>query len=222
MSTFQIQQIRDELCHSLRNADIFSTTIRGVTTITGETWTANNESTHTLAHTAVKNIRVLTVAGVNKYYLRDYTMNWGTGAITWNTNQTGAVSINYDYGSGDKIFPDMPRDDLTLDSFPRVAIELTSISTEPLGLGGLNHISDFLITIYVWVSVNKDAVAANFGGITNLNTTMYNIRSAMRTNAKTFYTFPWITPAGTGPMIKGTNNKIIQQTQDYKIRFLVE
>lgn len=226
MSTFSIQQIRDELCVYLRYSDVLSTSVRGVTRRTeGYTVGVGGEAGHTFSSTPIKDFVYVTVDAVNKYYLRDYTMNWNTGVLTWNSALTNGqvVATQYDYGSGDKIYPDYPRDDITLTSYPRIAIELTSVSTQPLGLGGTNHISDFLITIYVWVSVNKDTnIAGGFGGLSDLNTTMYNIRNKIRSNAKSFYTFNWITPNGTSPTIKGTNSKILQQSQDFRIRFKVE
>jgi hypothetical protein len=162
---------------------------------------------------------------VSKYYLRDFTVNWTTGVLTWNSAllENDNVSIQYDYGSGDKIYPDFPRDDLTLTSFPRVGIGLTSITTEPLGLGGTNHISDMLITIMVYVPVNKDsAVAGGFGGLADLEETHRLIRNAIRNSAKTFYTFNWITPSGVSPLLQGQNNKLLGQSSDFRIRFTVE
>src|SRR3990167_9276630 len=145
--------LRNELCNFLRYSDVLSTTIRGVTRVTGETWTVGvgGEATHTLANNPVRDIKSLTINSTTKYYLRDYTLNFTTGVITWNTAliQNDVVLVTYDYGSGDKIYPDFPRDDLRLTSFPRIGIELTSVTTEPLGLGGNNHLSDLLITIII-------------------------------------------------------------------------
>lgn len=227
MSTMNIQNIRDEICQFLRLSDILSTTVRGVTRTT-DTYTVGvaGEATHTFtAKTPVRDFKALAVNGTAKYWLRDYTINWATGVLTWNSAliNNDVVTYSIDWGTGDKIYPDMPRDDLTLTSFPRIGIELTSIDSTPLGLGGGNHISDILITIIAWVPVNKDTnIAGGFGGLSDLEETMRLIRDAMRTYAKTFYTFPWITPRGTGPQIRGTNGKIIQQNADYLIRFKVE
>jgi len=44
----------------------------------------------------------------------------------------------------------------------------------------------------------------------------------MRTNAKSFYSFKYITPTGVNPITVGTNQKIIQASQDFNIKFLVE
>lgn len=206
---------------------MLSTTVRGVTRTTSSySVGVGGESTHTFTgNIPVRDFYSLTVDAVAKYYLRDYTINWTTGVLTWITPLTNgqAVAYSIDWGTGDKVYPDLPRDDLTLTSYPRVGIELTSISTEPLGLGGNNHISDILITVYIYVPVNKDTnVAGGYGGLADLEESMRLLRNAVRNFAKSFYTFSWITPAGTGPLIRGINNKIMSQSQDFNIKFNVE
>jgi hypothetical protein len=220
------EHIREEISHSLRNGDILSISVRGVTTAT-ETFTATASQTiFNLAQTGIKNIRSLTVQSVNKYLFRDYTYNAATGVVTLNTGATvgDSVVIQYDYSSSaDKIYPDMPRTDLRLTSFPRVGIEITNSNTEPLGLGGMTHISDLLITVYAWVPVNKDTeIAGGLGGTSDLNDLIKNIRDIIRTNAKSYYNFTYITPKSTSPIIRGENNKIIQMSQDFYIKFLTE
>lgn len=226
--TLDIQNIRNELCEVLRRSDILTTTIRGVTRTTGNyTVGVGGESAHTFTgNIPVKDFYSLTVNSINKYFLRDYTINWATGVLTWNVALVNNDNVAYqiDWGSsGDKIYPDLPRDDLTLTSYPRVGIELTSISTTPLGLGGDTHISDLVITVIAWVSANKDSsIAGGFGGLSDLSGLVKNIRDTLRTNAKSFYTFQYITPVSTGPLIKGEDGKIMQQTSDYRIKFKVE
>lgn len=227
MATIDLQNIRDELCEFLRRSDVLTTTVRGVTRTT-DTYTvgAGGEATHTFTgNTPVRDFYSITVDAAAKYYLRDFTMNWNTGVLTWNTPLTNGQVVIYsvDWGSSDKIFPDLPRDDLTLTSFPRIGIELTSINTEPLGLGGSTHMSDLLFTIMVFVSVNKDTnVAGGFGGLKDLEATIKAIRNVIRNNAKSFYTFSWITPQNISPLLKGKNGKILMQNSDFRIRFKVE
>ena len=227
MTTLNIMDLRNELCHFLRYNDIFSTTIRGITRYTSSYNVGiGGESTHTFTgKIPVRDFTLLTVNSAAKYYLRDYTMNWDTGVLTWNSAlvQGDAVAFTLDWGSTEKIYPDMPRDDLTFSSYPRVGIELTGISTVPIGLGGANHLSDIIVTILVWVPVNKDTnIAGGFGGMSDLENTMTLIRSAIRTNAKNFYSFPWIYPKGTAPITRGMNGKIMQHSQDFLVRFRLE
>ena len=227
MTTINLQNLRDELSHFLRYSDILSISVRGVTRTSAEGYVVvvGGEATHTFANVPIRDFKVVTVNSVSKFFLRDYTVNFVTGTLTWNSSlfEGDVVAITYDYGSSDKIYPDMPRDDLSLTSFPRVGIELTSLSTEPFGLGGANHISDIVITIIVWASVNKDSsIAGGFGGLTDLENTMTSIRDVIRNAAKTFYTFPWIYPKGTNPITRSTNNKVMQHSQDFMIRFRTE
>jgi len=224
--TMDFEHIREEISHSLRNGDILSIAIRGVTTTTDSFIATASQTVFNLTQTGIKNIRSLTVNSVAKYLFRDYTYNGATGVVTLNTGAGigEAVVIQYDYSaSADKIYPDMPRVDLTLTSFPRVGIEITNSNTMPFGLGGMTHISDLLITVYAWVPVNKDtSIAGGLGGTADLNDLIKNIRDTIRTNAKSYYNFTYITPKSTSPVIKGENNKIIQLSQDFYIKFLTE
>jgi hypothetical protein len=209
----------------LRNSDIFTTTIRGVTTKTDNFTATAGQTQFTLTQTAVKNIRSLTVNSVPKYFINNYIINWTTGVVTLSVgaNLNDPVAIQYDYGSGDKIYPDYPRSDLTLTSFPRIGMEIISSTTSPLGLGGTTHISDLVVQIFLWMPINKDVnIAGGLGGTKDLNDYMSDIRSIIRTNAKNLYSFRYITPIGTSPVIIGTNQKIIQISQDFSIKFLVE
>lgn len=227
MTTLNIQNLRDELCQFFRANDVLSVSVRGVTRYSSSYIVgAGGESTHTFTgRTPVRDFNSLMVDSVAKYWLRDYTIVWSTGVLTWNTPLTigQVVSYSIDYGSGDKIYPDLPRDDLTLTSYPRLGVELTSITTSPLGIGGQNHMSDVLVTVIVWAPANKDsAIAGGYGGLADLEETMRLVRNVVRANAKNFYTFSWITPQGSNPLMKSTNGKVMQHSQDFLIRFLVE
>lgn len=225
MSTMNIELIREEINNLLRNSDIFTIANRGVTTTT-DTFTATaGQTVFTTTHAGLRNIRSLTVNSVSKYFIKDYSVNWTTNVITLSTGALigEAVVINYDYGTSDKIFPDMPRDDLTLTSFPRIGISLVNISTNPIGLYGLNHVSDVAISIYCWVPANKDTnIGAGIGGTKDLNDLMTKIRDVIRQNSKSLYNFQYITPIGSARLIAGQNNKIIQMSQDFMIKFLFE
>jgi hypothetical protein len=228
-NSLNVMNIRDELTHFLRYSDVLSITVRNVTTYSGS-YTAseeNGESTHTFTgFTPVRDFKSIEVNGTPKYYIRDYTMDWNSGVLTWTSSlpQTGdLVTFTLDYGTGDKIYPDLPRDDLKLTSYPRVGVELLSVSTKPLGLGGSAHINDIAITIFCWSPANKDSsVAGGYGGLSDIESTINLIRNSLRTNAKNFYSFQWITPLGRGPLTKSHDNKVMQLSQDYVIKFLVE
>ena len=141
-----IQNIKKEQIQFLRNQDVFSTTIRGVTTRT-DTGTFDADETHTLANspTTVKNVRSVT-RGSLLVYGTDYTVNFLTGVISFTVAQTGSYTIIYDNGP-DKIYPDFPRDDLTISSFPRIALDILNVSMDALGIGGSQFISDVAFLI---------------------------------------------------------------------------
>lgn len=226
ISTINLQNVRDEICQFLRRNDVLTTTVRGITrTASSYAVGVGGETTHTFTgNIPTRDFRTLTVDGATMLFLRDYTMNWNTGALTWNTPLTNGQAVVYsiDWGTGDKIYPDLPRDDINLQSFPRVGIELTSITTNPIGLGGMTHLSDMLITIHVWAPVNKSADTANYGGLQDLEETHRLIREAFRTGAKTFTSFTYITPSGVNPLFKGKNDKLLGQSADYRVKFRFE
>lgn len=227
MTTMNLENIRDELCHFLRASNVLSTSARGVTAKT-ETWTVGiaGEASHTLGFLPVRNFTAVTVNSVPLTYLRDYTANFSTGVITWVVPlvSTDAVSVSYVYGVGDKIYPDFPRDDISLrGSYPRIGIQITSVSTEPIGLGGMAHMSDILVTVMVIVPANKDSSTnGGMGGLADLEEIHRLVRNAVRTGAKSFYNFSWITVESQSPLMKGTNDILLMKSQDFRIKFLVE
>jgi len=222
-----IGNIREEIVVLLRNSNIFTIGVRSATTATQNFTATAGQTVFTLTNTPVRNVRSLTINAVNKYLFTDYTVNYVTGAITLNTGATlsDAVAIQYDYGAtaGEKIYPDYPRGDLTLTSFPRVGMEITSARTEPFGLSGVNHITDILVSIFAFIPGNKDsAIAGGLGGTMDLSDTISAIRNTIRANAKLFSQFQYIYPTSVSPIMRGTNDKIIHQSADFVIKFVVE
>ena len=222
-----IGNIREEIVILLRNSDIFSVAVRGATTRTDNFTATASQTAFQLTQTPVRNVRSVSVQSVSKKLFTDYTVNYATGVLTLNTGATlsDAVAIQYDYGatSGEKIYPDYPRGDLTLTSFPRIGMEITSARTETFGLSGVNHISDILITIFAFVPVNKDSnVSGGLGGTMDLSDLISTIRNTIRTNAKLFSQFQYIYPTSVSPLMRGTNDKIIHQSADFIAKFLVE
>jgi hypothetical protein len=224
ITAINLNDVREEICHKFRNSDIFTTTIRGVTTVTENSTATAGQTAITPAHSNLKNVRSLTIDAAAKYFINDFTINFETGVITLLSALTGgeAIALQYDYGT-DKIYPDMARDNLTLESYPRIGIKVLSMSSESLGLGGLAHISDITITIYVWMPANKTStIAGGLGGNNDLELYLKTARSVLLNNAKGFYSFPFICARSTGPIMPSTNNKIIQISQDFSARFVVE
>ena len=213
MGYINIKNIKTELINFLRNQDIFSTTTRGVTTST-DTGTFDEESNYTLETnpTKVKNVRSITVASTLLNYGSGYTINFETGVITFTSAQTGAYIIVYDQGTTDKIYPDYPRDDLTINSFPRINIDLLSIGSEVLGLGNEN-VSGILFTIIVYAAKQTDIIIY-----------IDSIRKAFIDSHKSFYYLTKIKPSAVGPLIPSENEKsqIMQQNIDFESPFNFE
>lgn len=210
--------LKTELVYLLRNNNVLTKTQRSVTTQT-DTATLVGATSHLINRTNVKNIRSVKVGLTTLSYGTDYTIDLdyddsGTTKckITFVTAQTGELEVSYDYGS-DKIFGDYPRDDLKLDSYPRIAVDLISKSTDAFGIGGNTFISDTLVTIVVYSK-----------SIDQIETFLSTIEGLLRTNAKSFYYAPFVKPIGRGPLIKpgDRNDIILHKNVDCMAMFSVE
>ena len=200
-----IKKIKQEQAVFLRNSDVFTITQRGVTTASA-TGTLSGTKVITISTAAIKNIRSVTVGAVSKSVGTDYTVAYGTTStvITFGSNQTGAYSVSHDYGT-DKIYPDFPRDSLSINSYPRIAIDLLNISTEAFGIGGEDFISDIPFTVVVYSDKSND-----------LDGYIDSIRSAYLSNAKEFYYLRFVKPTLVGPTINSQDKKdeIMQKNLD--------
>ncbi len=193
-------------------------TERGVATAT-DTGTFASDSTHLIAVSNLKNIRSITVASVPLVFGTDFTYDTefddsGTKKtkITFTAAQTGAFSIPYDFGT-DKIWPDFPRDDLSISSYPRIAVDIQDSGTEPLGIGGNDYITDLGITIVVYASTTK-----------KVSDLVSDIRQKMITQNQNFFYLRFISPVGTGPLIEDPTSKkeIMSRSLDFLSKFNVE
>lgn len=212
--TLNLQNIKQEQIVFLRNQDILTTTQRGVTTANA-TGTLAGTAIITIARTNVKNIRSITVAAVSKSLGTDYTVNYNHASgcvITFGTNQTGDYVVSHDYGT-DKIYPDFPRDDLTIDSYPRIAMDIMTVNTEAFGIGGSQFISDIIFTVVVYAD-----------DVDEIDGYIQSIKDAIRGNAKLFYYVNFVKPTITGPLISSPDrsNEIMQRNTDFMAMFQVE
>jgi len=203
-------KIKQELTVFLRNEDIFTITIRGVTT-SSDTGTFTAASTHTLATnpTLAKNVRSIIVSGSTLTLLDDYSVNYVTGVITFVAAQTGAYTISYDQGSTDKIFPDFPKPELKVSSFPRISVDILDVGTEPGGFGNVNT-NNIDFTIVIYATKTKDV--SDY--LTSIRSSFINERTYLRQQLGI------ITPMRTGPILTAPNankgNKIFQQNIDFR------
>jgi len=208
-----IPKIKQEQVVFLRNNNVFSITQRGVTTTTQSETIAG--TTITIDKTNVKNIRSITVGGNSKVLGTDWTADYkhSTGClITFGTSQAGASVVTYDYGN-DKIYPDFPRDDLTINSYPRIAIDVMSAPISPFGIGGDTFISDVSMTIVVY---DKNS--------NNLDSYIQTIKDLYVSNSKNFYYLNFVSPTLIGPTINSADKKdeIMQKNLDIVGKFNID
>ena len=186
-----IQNIKKEQVVFLRNQDVFTTTQRGVTTANA-TGTLSGTKVITISRTNVKNIRTITVAAVSKVLGTDWTADYNHAngcVITFGSNQTGDYIVSHDYGS-DKIYPDFPRDDLTINSYPRIALDILNVGIDAFGIGGSQFISNVAFTIVVYDDNSDDIDGYN-----------QTIKDLYVSNASAFYYLKFIKPTLIGPTI---------------------
>lgn len=139
MGYIEQTEIIKEYTNFLRNSDILTTTVRGVTTASQNfTTTLTGVETFTLTNASTcKNIRSVVYDGTTLAYKTDYTINIDTGQVTiLSVVPTKTVTIQYDYGS-DKIFDDYPRQDLTLASYPRIGYGIYGFASKVAGFGNV-------------------------------------------------------------------------------------
>lgn len=190
------KKILKEMTNWLRNSDLFTTTLRGVTTTTA-TGTFAGETSLLINRTNIKNIRSVVVASVTLTYGThwDFDLNYNDSGtiktrITFASAQTGAYVITYDYGNGDSIYDDYPRVDLTLGSYPRASVDVTSTATALGELGGAMTLNDLLITFYIFDDNKSD-----------VRSYVSSLRQKLLEAQRGFYNFRYITPVASSPII---------------------
>jgi len=210
---FNITNIKDELRNFFRNSDILTITQRGVTTYQ-DTETFAGESTYTVSNspTKLKNIRSIVVGSTTLDYGLDYTFNFETGVITFTNAQTGNYTISYDSGNSDSIYTDFPRDDLSISSYPRIAIDVMSADPDAFGIGGDSFISNINFTCVVYAD-NTDSI----------DSYIQAVKTAIESNAKNFYYMGFTKPILIGPCIASPDrsNEIMQRNIDFQSMFNV-
>lgn len=226
MSYLNPELIREELTNFLRSSDVIPTVYRGVTGGSFSFTAVGGELSIGLT-APLKNVTSYSRASIVQKYGVDYTINSDYSAIVLTRAlTTGDYCYGYyAYGPTDKIYPDNPRDDLSIQSYPRISIEVTSINSAPLGIGGTSLLTDVLVTITAYMSANKDKndqTAGTYGGTKDLNNMIYAIRNSIMQNNKNFGTFPYIHALGVSPLLKSKNDRIIQMSSDFAIKFIVE
>lgn len=142
----ELEEFVHEITVKLRNADIFTTTQRGVTTTTEEFDGDGNEDTFTLSNTPVQNVRSVTVDAAAQTFGVHYTVDYANAQVIFTSgNEPGSgtdnVDIQYDYATSsgapnEKIYPSFPKRLLPLSKFPRISFDITNVRTQVIAMGG--------------------------------------------------------------------------------------
>jgi len=214
-----IQKIKNEWVYFLRNSDVFSISQRNVSTTTA-TGTFSSATSYSIPVTNIKNIRSITVDSTSLSYITDYIYDIDfldttiKTKITFTTAQTGAYVITYDYGT-DKIYPDFPRSDLTISSFPRMGFDIINIASNVGGFGGVNLNKVSLGTI-IYAPKTEDLQAY----IDSLRLAIFNAKLSFN------YLGKYVRIVTTGPIITSERetgkDKIFQQNIDVVGDFNIE
>ena len=215
MTTTNFTRFQEEMEVFFRNNDIVTTTERNVTTTTN-TLTSTGATAFTLSNTSgVRNIRYVTMAGVTQTMYRDLTPSYTAGTITFTAApSTGtSVVVNYDRGSSDRVYGDLPREDIDRLNYPRLMVKVLNGVTKEFALGGDANITDYLITAQMWSTT-----------IRRLNTGIDEIRDNVLNNKKNFYYCPFVTISHMGAMQEDytRGDKIFTRAIDLTGRFVVE
>lgn len=209
-------EIMQEWLQFWRNSDIFSISTRGVTTDT-ETGTFASDSSQLINRTNIKNIRSVVVASVTLTYGEEYTVDFtfddsGTikTKISFVSAQTGDFTITYDYGT-DKIFPDWPRNDLSISAFPRITCGVGEESNEPLGFGGTNLTAE-TATIPLTLTIHSSKIR-------QVEELMADAKPLLKASAKDFFFFGFTRRTGSSILIEPSpeeKTKIFHKTLNFE------
>ena len=208
MAFLDIYEIREEITVQLRNADIFTIAQRGVTTTT-DLFNGDGATTaFVLTTSPVRNVRKVEISAVDKSLGTDYNVDYSTKTVTFVTAPPSGVNnidIQYDNGNTDKIFPDFPRNDLSLNSFPRIGVDVIASTSVVAGFGNA-HRTEILFSVVIYGLTTK-----------SISDFIRDIRTSLITDRNDFFHFSVLVPTSMGPLIKSPNksDKILSQNVDF-------
>lgn len=222
-----IPQIKRELLTKLRNEDLISKTIRGVTTVTDDFSGDNSTVSFNLTNIGVKNVRTIVVDSVPLTFGEDwdYSENRTTKVYTITFVVAPAIgvdniNITYDYTTtqdskgkfiGDRIYSDFSQVIVNVDKFARIHFDITSSATS-VKSATKNPLlqSNLVITISAYGVGKEEAESLN-----------QSIRDFMDTEHDTMFTLNFIRELGISQMLpfEGTGNKIFFRENTYRAPF---
>ncbi|GAI87806.1 unnamed protein product [marine sediment metagenome] len=219
VSAFSLRNKKQELRNLLRNNDVISIADRGVATDT-ETFDGDTvETDFAITNAGVKNIRSVSISSVVQAYGTDYTFSESDSAITTVSftsapaSGTDNISINYDYGTGDKIYDELPQDFITIDNYPRIGFDIISTVTKEIAFSGAAFQSNFII------QVNAYGV-----GKAQSEELIDTIRQLFIDNGDGLFYWNFLSPDSNGPLIESSikGSKIFQRSLDIRAEFEFE
>lgn len=150
MGYILLNEVRLEFINFLRNSDVFTNSERNVTTATESFTASGGAEIFTVSNANCKNIRSVKQNGTALTYYTDYTIDLDNAQVSVSKSLTASddIDIEYDYGT-DAIFPDFPRPDISLSSFPRMAFMIYNYLSEIAGAGNVLNTS-FTIQINIY------------------------------------------------------------------------
>ena len=216
MSRLDYWEFDKELTYFLRN-NVTDPKSRGTQRVQNTKVIGSSRTTIQLLETSVKNMKSITVAGSAIEYGTGYTLSEDDDLITFVTfvvPVTDGQTVIFTYQHGETwIYPDLPRKDLSLTSYPRIGIMPVASEISQIGLGtGISQTS-MLYDVIVYAE-NAD----------QLRDIMQDVKDAFLVNKKSFYNVNLILPISISPLIKdeGRNERIISQNFTIEIPFIWE
>ena len=189
-------ETKKELLIFLRNQNVLTLAQRGVATLVESFNGAPPQVLFDLSVGAgLKNIRSITVDAVPMVEYDDYTVDYegaNPGRITFTVAPGVGVNnvvITFDSGAGDSIYPDFPRTDISIESYPRISVDIVEITTIPYGVGNTHKISNLRVAVHILSTSIKEVEE-----ITEA------VRNAFLDNATSFWNFQYITPVSTSEL----------------------
>lgn len=217
MASVDFKEIRRELCIFLRN-NITDPSSR--ITEASQSFSGNGSTkTFTITQTGVVSVKSITVTSVSKAFGTDYSVSYGneggTTTITFVDAPiagTNNIVVTYRYGKN-WIYPDFPKQNLSTDSFPRVAITFTNGTIRPLGIGISGTMSKLLLSVSFFDKSDSE-----------VSSLVESAKTAILANFNNFYYFKTIYPVALSPFItfKDGNTQILYQTMDLEIPLVYE
>jgi len=218
VSAISYNNIKKEILNELRNADLISVSDRDVTRVV-ETHDGDNSSVNfILSNTGVKNIKTVTIGGVPQVFGTDYNFSEAASVTTVvftsaPASGTDNISITYDYGTGDKIYPDFPLAEVNISNYPRIGFDIINSNSTEMAIAGEATVTAVTISIVAYGT-----------GTTNTEEMVNGIRSLFINKKTSLYYINFIRPLFEGPMIsvEGAKNKVFQRNLDFELPFEYE